>query len=126
MSVSRLVAVSQAVMERLSNPQLKSFAQQVITDDTVAGSDLAALAGLKGVELPAGDETPPSLDGSRKTADVDRQYLVEMVSDQEDAARLFEDASASGDPDVAAFAQKALSTLRRQLAAARAFQTAFD
>jgi putative membrane protein len=38
-----------------------------------------------------------------------------MVSDHEDAVRLFERGSKSSDPDIAAFAQKTLPTLQHHL-----------
>jgi len=108
------VAVSEAVMDRLSTPQLKNFAQTMVTDHTAAGSELATLASGKNVQLPPPD---PSIadDWSKKTGDIDNAYIKEMVSDHEDAVRLFERGSKSSDPDIAAFAQKTLPTLQHHL-----------
>jgi putative membrane protein len=122
----RAITVSQAVLDQLSSPQIKSFAQQVIADGALSTSDLMALAEQKGIELPARDESPLSDDWSRKTVDVDRQYAREMVSDHEVAVKVFEDAAASRDTDVAAFAQKTLPALQHQLAAAQDLQRAID
>jgi len=91
------ITVSQAVMNNLSNADLKAFAQQM------------------GVELPAKDESSLSEDWMKKTGDVDRKYVKEMVSDHEEAVKLFEKATKSNDPDVAAFAQKTLPILQHHL-----------
>ncbi len=112
------VAISEAVVDHLSNAQLKSFAQMMVTDHTAANNELAALAGTKGVQLPPQD---PDLvmKWSKKTDDVDSSYVKKMVSDHEEAVKLFEKASQSKDPDIAAFAQKTLPTLQHHLAMAQ-------
>jgi putative membrane protein len=120
------IVVSQAVMDQLSNPQLKSFAQQVIAEATLSGSDLMALAEQKGVEIAIKDETPLSEDWSRRTADPDHQYVAEMVSEVEYSLRVFEEASTSPDSDVAAFVRKTMPSLQRQLSAAEELQKAID
>ena len=113
------IDVSQAVMDHLSNPQARSFAQQMITDHTAANNGLMALAQQKGVEIPATDDSSLINDWTKKTDNVDRAYIKEMVSDHEEAVKLFEKASKSSDPDVAAFAQKTLPTLQHHLSMAQ-------
>jgi putative membrane protein len=108
------VAVSQAVMDHLSNPQVRTFAQQMITDHTAANTELATLAASKGVELPVLDPDVAS-DWSKKTDSVDTKYVKEMLSDHEDTVKLFEKAAESKDADIAAFAQKTLPTLQHHL-----------
>jgi putative membrane protein len=108
------IAVSQAVMDKLSNPQLKTFAQTMITDHTAASADLAALAASKNVSLPQPD-TSIAEDWSKKAGDIDSKYMKEMVSDHEEAVKLFEKAAKSTDGDIAAFAQKTLPTLQHHL-----------
>jgi putative membrane protein len=125
-AATRQITVSQAVMDQLSNPQIKSFAQQVIAVATLASSDLTALAEQKGIEAHSMRGTPLPDDRSWKVANVDRQYVREMVSGHEEAVTLFEDASASGDQDIAAFAQKTLPELRHQLTVAQDLQKAID
>jgi putative membrane protein len=98
----------------------------MVTDHTAANSDLMALAQQKGVELPAKDESSLSDDWSKKTGDLDRKYVKEMVSDHEEAVKLFEKASKSSDPDVAAFAQKTLPTLQHHLAMAQDLKTSIN
>ena len=108
------VAVSQAVMDHLANPQVKSLAEKMIADHSAANTELAALAGSKGVELPAQDPDVYT-SWSKKTDDVDKKYVKEMVSDHEDAVKLFKKGSESKDPEIAAFAQKTLPTLEHHL-----------
>jgi len=104
------VAVSQAVMDNLASADVKAFAEKMIADHTAANIELANLAATKGVQLPPQD---PDIytDWSKKTDDVDRKYVKEMLSDHEDAVKLFKKASESKDPEVAAFAQKTLPVL---------------
>jgi putative membrane protein len=109
------IAVSQAVMGHLSNAQAKVLAQQMITDHTAIAMDLMALAQQKGVQLPAKDTSSLTGDWSARTDGVDSAYANEMVSDHEGAVKLFEKASKSSDPDVAAFAQKTLPILQHHL-----------
>jgi putative membrane protein len=108
------IAVSQAVMDKLTNPQVKTFAQTMITDHTAAGAELSALAASKNFQLPQPDASVGD-EWSKKAGDIDAKYVKEMVSDHEDAVKLFERGSKSGDPDVAAFAQKTLPTLQHHL-----------
>ncbi len=108
------IAVSQAVMDKLSNPQVKAFAQSMITDHTAAGAELATLAASKNVTLP---QPNPSVaeDWAKKSGDIESKYVKEMVSDHEEAVKLFEKAAKSTDADVAAFAEKTLPTLQHHL-----------
>jgi putative membrane protein len=89
---------------------VKAFAEKMITDHTAANNELANLAATKGVQLPPQD---PDLftDWSKKTDDVDKKYVKEMLSDHEDAVKLFKKASESKDPEIAAFAQRTLPVL---------------
>jgi putative membrane protein len=113
------ITISQAVMDHLTNADLKGFAQQMISDHTAANTALLALAQQKGVEVPTKDESSLSDEWSKKTDGVDNEYVKEMVSDHEDAVKLFEKASSSSDPDIAAFAQKTLPTLQHHLSMAQ-------
>jgi putative membrane protein len=113
------IAVSQAVVDHLSNPQIKEFARQMVTDHTNANNQLVALAQQKGVELPPKGDASPTEDWSEKSGDLDRRYMTEMVSDHEEAVKLFEKASQSADADVAAFAQKTLQVIEHHLQMAK-------
>ncbi|MEO6994542.1 MAG: DUF4142 domain-containing protein [Lacunisphaera sp.] len=109
------VDVSKAVEGRVMDPQIKSTAQMMITDHTAANTELMALAAEKGVALPA-DDMKASEKWSKKDKDLGKDYIKEMKEDHEDAVKLFEKASKSDDPEIAAFARKTLPTLQHHLA----------
>jgi putative membrane protein len=115
------VAVSQAVMDHLTNSSVKEFAQMMITDHTAANADLAMLAGNKGVTLPGPDDKVAEK-WSKKDNGADKDYIDEMVGDHKEVVKLFEKASQSTDADIAAFAQKMLPTLQHHLAVAQDLQ----
>jgi putative membrane protein len=108
------VAVSQAVLGNLTNPQVRDFASMMVTDHTAANNELMALAMAKGVALPPAD--PKLMEKwSDKTGNVDKKYIHEMVEDHEATVKLFEKAAKSDDADIAAFANKTLPTLQHHL-----------
>lgn len=113
------VAVSQAVMGNLTNQSVRDFANMMVTDHTAANNELMALAARKGIALPTNDTAKLTEKWSEKGGNVDKKYMHEMVEDHEDAVKLFEHASKSDDPDVAAFAQKTLPTLQHHLGMAK-------
>ncbi len=114
------VTVSQAAMDRFVNPQVKSFAQMMVNDHSEANQELLALAQKKGVMLPAKDKTMKFEEKwSKKTKDLDDEYMKEMVDDHQDAVDLFEKASKSDDPEIAALAQKILPKLQQHLSMAK-------
>ncbi len=115
------VSVSESVMDRLSNPELKSFAQTMITDHSRANDELMALAARKGVTLPAKNMKWDEK-WSKKNKDLGEDYIETMVSDHKDAVKLFEKAAKSEDPDIAAFAQKTLPTLQQHLTMAEGLE----
>jgi len=124
------VAVSQAVTGRLSNPQLRDFASNMVTDHTAANSELMRLAASKGVALPSEKEDKMTAKLTEKWSDksgnVDKKYLSEMIEDHEDAVKLYEKASKSADMDIASFAQKTLPTLQHHLSMAKDLKKSLD
>lgn len=119
------IAVSQAVLDKVSNPQVKAFAQTMITDHTAVAGELSTLAASKNVQLPPPD-TSVGDDWAKKTGDIDKKYVKEMVSDHEEAVKLFEKGTKSTDADVAAFAQKNLPTLQHHLMMAQDLEKTVD
>jgi putative membrane protein len=108
------VDVSRAVMDRLSNTHAKDLAQMMITDHTAANEELMTIASNKGVKLPD-EDLSVSADWAKKTGDIDSKYAKQMVSDHEEAVKLFEKGTHSMDPDIAAFARKTLPVLQHHL-----------
>jgi putative membrane protein len=112
------VTISQEALAHLTSPSARDFANMVIADHGKLNAELSSLAATKGVTLP-----PPSERVAKKwannTKDVDDEYLATMVSEHKDAVDLFEKAAKSKDADIAAFAQRALPTLREHLSMAK-------
>lgn len=119
------VAISQGALDRLTNPEVKSFASMMVTDHTGANAELMALASAKGVTLPPKDKEVADKTEmwSKKTKNVDEDYVKQMVSDHEDAVKLFQKATKSDDADVSAFATKTLPTLQHHLDMAKGLKT---
>jgi putative membrane protein len=122
------VAVSQSALPNLVNPEVKNFAQMMVTDHSAANTELMALASEKGVMLPATDKRDMKIEEkwSKKVKNADEEYIEEMVSDHKDTVSLFEKAAKSTDAEVAAFAQKLLPTLQHHLTVAKGLKKAVD
>ncbi len=112
------VTISQEALPHLTSPSARDFANMVIADHSKVNAELASLAMSKGVTLPSPSEKVAKK-WANNTKDVDDEYLATMVGDHKDAVDLFEKASKSKDPEIAAFAQKYLPTLREHLALAK-------
>jgi putative membrane protein len=115
------VQISQIATERASNPDVKSFAQMVVSDHQQLNTELAALAATKGVTLPAND-VKLSRWTDKKSTEFDKDYVKEMADQHDDSVSLFEKAAKSEDADIAAFAQKYLPKLQAHLTAAKSFK----
>ena len=113
------IAVSQAVMNNLTNAQVRDFANTMVSDHTAVANELTNLAIAKGVTLPPADTAKLTEKWSKKDGNVDKKYLHEMIEDHEDTVKLFEKASKSDDADIAAFAQRTLPTLQHHLQMAK-------
>lgn len=111
------VEVSNAVKARLTNAQVRSFAEMMVSDHTGANAELKSLAAAKGVTLPADKKDHGEKWARKDTKDMelDKDYVEAMEDDHEDAVKLFEKASKSDDAEIAAFAQKTLPKLQQHL-----------
>ena len=106
-----------------SNEQVKAFAQRMVQDHSKANQELLVIAETKGVELKAGRAQGHDMKAMGQGQDFDRAYMAQMVKDHTEAVRLFEQqAERDADPEVKAFAQKTLPTLREHLEMARTIQ----
>jgi putative membrane protein len=115
------VEVSNAVKARLGNPQVKAFAEMMVSDHTGANAELQALASAKGVVLPT-EQKDYTEKWSKKDGDLDEDYVETMEEDHEEAVKHFEKAAKSDDAEIAAFAQKTLPKLQQHLDQVRALK----
>ncbi len=114
------VALSQLADSHAMSPDVKSFAQMMITDHTKANTDLSALAASKGIDITKavdkGNTDDVSSLSEKTGAEFDKAYAKKMYSAHEDAVKLFKKEAADGkDPDVVTFANKYVDTLGMHL-----------
>lgn len=108
-------------LDKSKNAALRAFAQKMIDDHAEASESLRKLASSVGVTPPAAMSAPHAahleklrgLDGT----EFDREYAAQIgVAAHQEAVGLFERASReAANPDVRAFAEKTLPTLREHL-----------
>ena len=118
------VEASRIAQKQATNPEVKKFAQMMVTDHTAANKELMALAQKKAITLPdsMGDAHMDHMQELRgqKGAEFDRAYMEKMETTHNEAVSLFEDASEDmEDADVKAFATKTLPKLREHHESAR-------
>lgn len=112
------ISISTIAAERSQNPQVKEYAQMIVSDHKDINSDLSSLASAKGVELPA--KQPDSDKWAKKSAeDFDKDYIKQMIDDHEDAVELFSKGAQSDDSQIASFASKQLPVLQTHLSKAK-------
>lgn len=125
---SKEVALGELAVERSTNAAVDSFAQEMVTDHSQSNIELMALAEANSIDVPAAPSeeqaaTEAGLENLNGKA-FDAAYAEQMVKDHEAAVALFEAQAAQGsDPELAAFAQEKLPTLRAHLEHARTLQS---
>lgn len=101
------------------NAEVKKFASRMVTDHSKANAQLKALAKKKGVTLDTASPEQHKID----EANFDKEYMDQMVKDHEkDVAAFEEEAKDGSDPDVKAWANKTLATLKKHLELAKQIQ----
>lgn len=102
------IMFSKLALERASSPQVKEFAQTMVTDHTKSTSLLQPIAAEHGVNLPenpqpASDEKYQKLQKQSGVA-FDKTYIEMMVEDHQDALHAFEtEAGQASDPKLKEF-----------------------
>lgn len=122
------IALSREALSRSTNPRVRAFAEMMVRDHDRMGRELTTLAARRGVMLADSGSSPEnSAELSQKTGIAyDQAYIEEMIAGHEDAIALFEKASRSKDPDIAAFAVQYLPTLREHLTHSLQLEELFD
>jgi putative membrane protein len=116
------VQLGKLAMSKSKNDQVKQFAQKMVQDHSQADQELDSLAKRKGLTVPtkldAKHEAMVKMLSAKSGAAFDAAYAQHMAKDHAKAVALFQSASKSSDPDLAAYAQKILPTLEehKQLA----------
>jgi putative membrane protein len=114
------VELGKLAQSKATNPQVKEFAQKMVTDHTKANNELMDVAKLKNITLPSvpgADEQKVLADLTKKSGkDFDKAYVSAMVDDHKKDVKEFDGATKSvKDTDIKAFAVKTLPTLKMHL-----------
>jgi putative membrane protein len=116
------IAASKLALKNSSDPQIKKFAQQMVTDHTKLARSLDVVASSKGLgAAPSADSAVIGKLQTLKGADFDKAYVDEVaVGGHQKAVELFQKESESGtDPQLKSAAAHALPVIRHHLAMAQ-------
>jgi len=110
------VALAGLAFRKSSNAQVKQLAQRMVQDYAQSNSRLDSIVKCEGLVLPTELDSKHNATIERLNATsgsaFDSAYLKHVAEKHSKAVALFESASRSGDPNVAAFARKGLSMLQ--------------
>ena len=121
------VQLAELAAQRATNPEVKSFAQKLVTAHSKVNAELTSLAGQKSIKLDADNEKDRSYKRlSKKTgAEFDQEFVEHMIDEHEKDIKMFEKASTDAkDTDVRSFAAKHVSHLREHLQQAQGLRQA--
>lgn len=119
------VQIAQLAATKGSDPNVKSFAGMLIDHHTKANDELTKIANAKGVELPAAPPRAMRRDveqlGRKQGQEFDTDFVRNVgIKAHEKDIKLFEKASKDiKDPELKAFVDKTLPTLKEHLAMAQ-------
>jgi putative membrane protein len=119
------IQAAQVAQQKAGSPQVKTFADRMISDHTQANTELQQIAQQEKLTLPT---QPASHDRASVQAMTgltgsvfDRRYAQEEVRDhQQDVALFRQEANSGRDPALKQYAQKTLPVLRQHLQMAQA------
>jgi putative membrane protein len=114
------VESGKAAASKAQNPQVKQFAQKMVTDHQQMYNELLSLAKQKGVALPQSaslkDKAESKLTERASGADFDKKYMEEMVKDHQKDVKETQDVAAKAkDPDFKRAVEKAHAKIQEHL-----------
>lgn len=118
------VQLGQLAQTKATSPEVKKFAEMMVTDHSKANDELKTLAQQKNITLPtslAADHQKKYDDLNQKQgAEFDKEYMDLMVKAHEEDVDEFEDQAQDGnDPELKAWASEKVATLRHHLEMAK-------
>lgn len=121
------VEAAKVAAEKASNPDVKEFAEKLRNDHDEANKKLASIAETKNISIPSklNPEHQKKVEElmQKNGADFDRTYVQMMIKDHPKDISLFERQAKTGkDPELKAFANDTLPTLRSHLKTAQDLQ----
>jgi putative membrane protein len=116
------IELSKLAQQKATSSKVKDFAAMMVMDHSKAGAELMAVAKTKNITLPDSinaDSKKAVADLSAKTGSAfDKAYVSQMVDDHKKTVDMFEEASKNlKDPDLKAFVDKTLPTIKGHLKA---------
>jgi putative membrane protein len=114
------VQLGQLAKTNASSPEVKKFAQMMVTEHSKANDELKTIAQQKNISLPAtlGEDHQKKYEdlAKKKGLEFDKEYMDFMVKDHEDDLDAFEKQAEDGnDPELKSWAANKVSTLRNHL-----------
>ena len=114
------VRLGEIAKQKATSQSVRDFAQRMITEHSKANDELKQIAANKGAIIPSEmtHHENATIDRLDKLSgrEFDKEYADLMVKDHKKDVKEFEDATRDvTDPDLKAFAQKTLTTLREHL-----------
>jgi putative membrane protein len=122
------VTLGELAQEKAKSEQVEQFGQRMVQDHGQANEKLMAIAEQKGIELPQDlpEDAQQKYEELQQLSDAefDEAYMDEIIKDHEKDVEAFEQQAQSGeDPDLRAFAEETLPTLREHLELAKEVQS---
>lgn len=122
--------LSRKAAERATNPQVRSFAADMVREHTAAGEELTTLATRKGARIEMRDADEVRKDEQKWTDkeadDFDEDYLEAMIATHKDTIDVLEEGAESKDTEIAALAQKLLTKVKTHLQRAQELEKLVD
>jgi len=110
------VALAGLVLRKSGDNQLRQLAQRMVRDYAQSNGGLSSIVQCEGLVLPVElDAKHNALIGklnSKSGRGFEKAYLKHIAQKHSESRALFESVSMSGDPELAAFAQRGLSMLQ--------------
>jgi putative membrane protein len=131
MASAHELALSQVAADHAASPDVKGFAQDMITAHRQLNGDLQALAGRQSIDITAsvkkGEDDGVSSLAEKSGRDFDRAYIKEMVAGHTAAVSLFQKETTAGkDAEVVALATQYLPIVSEHLQHATTLQRSLD
>jgi putative membrane protein len=127
------VAAGKLGSQKATSPEVKAYAQKMVTDHSKANKELMAAAKAKNLEVP----TEPDMmhkammekfEHQKADADFDHDFMQQMVRDHEKVVELFQQASTDQnvDAELRSWAKTTLPHLQAHLKDAKALEAKLD
>lgn len=122
------VELGNYVAQAGSSPDVKAFAQRMVTDHTKVNDELMSIAENKQIKVPKemNKKHMKTVQNLKKKqgADLDKAYMKEMVKDHKEDIKKFNAQAKEGkDPELKAFAAKTVPVLQEHLKLAQDIQS---